>query len=121
MVIVKGLDKVYSLDVRGKLFYPCGFGRVVFGYNKFGFYSVLSGIYSQKITKKGRAISRMKFYRPTNPQTETQQAWRDVFSAGVLAWRSLSSEDKEQLNRRALKFKMEGFNFFMRNWLYSHK
>lgn len=115
------VDGAQIIDIRGKLGRGGGFGRVTFSYNFFGFYSKYSGIYSKKYYYGDPYISKMKFYRPTNPQTEAQQAWRDVFADGKIAWDSLDPETKEQYRLKGQKRKMTGYNFFQSEYLKSHR
>lgn len=112
-----GIMKLYSLDSRGKFGRGGGFGRVTFSYNFFGFYSIFSGIYSKKYYFGEPYISKMKFYRPTNPRTERQQNWRAIFATGKTLWDSLSAEEKEYYRKRGRNEKMTGYNFFMSNYL----
>ena len=115
------IGKAISVEARGKFGYSGAFGRIAFGYNRFGFYSWWCGIYQKKYIWGKPYFSKMKFYRPTNPQTLTQQAWRENIKTGVLAWRDLPSLDKIDFNNRAVPLKMSGYNLFLREWLYSHK
>lgn len=116
-----GLDKLLSMSAHGRFGYAGGFGRISFGYNRFGFYSKFCGIYQKKFYYGVPYISKQKFYRPTNPQTEAQQLWRDVFKAGRVAWASLDPETQEQWVYRARKLHMTGFNKFMSEYLNQHK
>ena len=81
MTLVRGLDKGMSFDARGKFGFSGGFGKLKFGYNKFGFYSKFAGIYSRKKTNKGWQLSRMVHYRPKNPNTFYQYIQRYYFSS----------------------------------------
>jgi hypothetical protein len=76
-----------------------------------------AGIYQIKHTFEGPRISHEKLYRPTNPQTATQQNWRGIFTSGVQAWQGLTSDDKGLYNQRAKRQRLSGFNLFMREWL----
>lgn len=118
---VEGLDKLNSLDARGRFGYGGGFGRLSFGFNRFGFYSKFCGIYQKKYYYGVPYISKMKMYRPTNPRTAPQQNWRAVFNAGVNAWFALDAESKDIWRRRAKNLHMTGFNKFMSEYLQSHR
>lgn len=121
MVIVTGLEKVMSLDVRGNFGYSGGFGLIALGWCSFGFYNEYSGIYSRKKLAKGWGVSRMRFYGPTNPQTSTQQAWRTIFANGMSAWRSLTTEEKELLSNQARIYRLTGTQLFMKRYLQQHR
>ncbi|MES2382888.1 MAG: hypothetical protein V4538_17705 [Bacteroidota bacterium] len=114
------LGKLRSLDARGKFGRSGGFGRIAFGWNWFGFYNWFCGIYSKKYYFGKPYISRMKFYRPTNPQTPTQQAWRATFADAMTAWGALSAPQKEPYIKRAKKLQMTGANLFLKQYLREH-
>ena len=109
-----GLDKMLSEDARGKFGRGGGFGRIALGYNFFGAYDKFSGIYSKKYYYGKPYISKMKFYRPTNPRTTKQQAWRTVFANGMHAWGLLDPETKEQWNLKAKRLKIPGYSLYLR-------
>jgi len=109
------------LDMRGTLGRGGGFGRVTFGYNWFGFYSKYFGIYSRKYYYGEAYISKMKFYRPTNPQTIVQQAWRSVFADGKSAWGVLNAQTKEIYRKKGMKLKMTGMNAYLSEYLKEHR
>jgi hypothetical protein len=77
------------------------------------------GIYRRRPTRKGVTLVKMDFYTPTNPQTEAQQAWRAIFSAGVAAWQALSEEAQDIWKEEARYRPLTGFNLFLRDYLLS--
>jgi len=115
------MGKLLSLDARGKFGYSGGLGRIALGYTRLGFYNWYCGIYQKKYYFGKPYISRMKFYRPTNNQMETQQLWRGVLADGIIAWRALTSEQKKSFNKRAIGKTMSGYNLFLSEYLNSHK
>lgn len=78
------------------------------------------GIYQMRMTKRGKRPVKMKFYAPTNPQTETQQANRAKFAAAMVAWQALSTGDKAVYNERAKKRNMFGWGLFIREYYQSN-
>lgn len=76
----------------------------------------VNGIYQMRMTKRGKVPVKMKFYTPTNPQTELQQANRAKFAAAMAAWQGLSSGDKAVYNKRAKKRQMFGWGLFIREY-----
>lgn len=116
-MLVQGIDKLVSLDVRGKMGFSAGCGIARCGYSRCGASARFGGIYSRKKTLKGWKTSRMKYYAPTNPQTEAQTARRSLFAMGVSAWQGLTDLDKVYYNKVGRKYRMTGFNFFMRWYL----
>lgn len=97
--------KLFSFEARGKIGKPSL-------PNTHGHF----GIYQIRHTLKGPKTIRMKFYTPTNPQTETQQANRTKFSNAMAAWQSLTTEQKEVYRIRAKKRSMFGWGLFIREY-----
>lgn len=110
-----------SVHTTGLVGVSGGFGRLCFGFNRFGFYNELLGIYQRKKTLKGVGISRMAFYRGSNPRTTAQQAWRAVFATGVSTWQALTDEQKHAYHVRVRGKHLEGFNLFMREYLAANR
>lgn len=121
MAIVKGMDKLMSLDVRGRIGYSSGFGRMVCGIVQFGYFDNVSGVYQHRHTLQGRQVVKMRFSAASNPRTPAQQAWRAVFSAGRAVYSTLTSEQKHILSIEARKYQLSGQTLFMRRYLQSHR
>lgn len=119
-VVRDKLPNLMSIGARGQFGYSGGLGRIALGYTRLGFYCPYSGIYETKPRAGGRITYLKKFYRPTNPQTETQQAWRAVLTAGWAEWATYDPETKEQYRLRGIRRQMSGANLFMSEWLKSH-
>jgi hypothetical protein len=115
------MGKLLSLDARGQFGYSGGLGRIALGYNRLGFYSWWCGIYQKKYFYGKPFISRMKFYRPTNPRTVPQQAWRAVMAQAVSSWQSLDNTTKLRYNKRSNGRHMTGFNLYIKDYLESHR
>jgi len=115
------MGKLYSMDGRGKFGFSGGFGRTAFGYNRFGFYHWLCGIYQKQYYYGVPHISRKRFGWGSNPQTIRQQSWRDVVASGVLAWRALSASQKLKWNKLANGRRMSGYNAFLSDYLNQRK
>ena len=107
------MQKGYSFDARGKFGYSGAFGRIAFGYNRFGFYHFLAGIYSKKYYYGKPYISKMKFYRPTNPRTTAQQNWRAICAYFVTIWQAFDISIKNNFKKRAPDKRMSGYNLFL--------
>ena len=98
-----------------------GFGFNEYGNSKYGEDNTRWGVY-QKRSENGKSFYvRMPFMTPTNPKTATQQNWRQVFTDGVIAWQSLTNEQKQVYNKRASKLHMTGYNLFLKEYLNSKK
>lgn len=98
-------------DWRNVLFSLQAFGKVAFGPPEF------RGIYQRQPTASGQIVRKLKLYEPTNPQTETQQAWRGVFADAVAAWQSLTDEEKKEYSDLHYPTRMSGYNRFISKYL----
>lgn len=76
----------------------------------------VKGIWQMRMTKRGKVPIRMKFYTPTNPQTELQQANRQKFADAMSAWHSLTDSEKNAYNKRAKHIGLFGRNLFIREY-----
>jgi len=121
MGIIAPFDAVQSLGVTGQLGFTNGFGRIRYGYNFFGLLDDAAGIYQRVLTLAGKETIQRSIFRPTNPQTGPQQAWRGVFRAGVAAYHALTDAERLLLLKKARTRGMTGFNLFVGNWLQSHR
>ena len=120
MTIINGIDKLMSMQARGSFGYSCGYGLIKRGLNRFGLYTQYAGIYSLKKTKKGKEVSRMVFYRPTNPRTTKQQNHRNKFEIDVNVWHGLLPYQKIQYNNLAKSRRISGYNLFISEYINSH-
>lgn len=57
------------------------------------------------------------FFIPVQPGSPEQLLVWEKFRQGVLAWQSLSEAEKENWNKKAYRYRFEGFNLFMRKKL----
>lgn len=80
----------------------------------------VNGIYQMRMTKTGKRPIKMKFYVPTNPQTEPQEANRSKFATAMSEWMSLTTEQKQAYTDRAKKRNMFGHGLFIREYYQSH-
>jgi hypothetical protein len=102
-------QRFFATEMRGKLGRvslpdPCG----------------VFGIYQMRHTKKGKQVIKMKFYAPTNPRTQKQQANRQKFAAAMAEWQNLTREEKQAYNIRAKKVRKFGWGLFIREYYQSH-
>lgn len=80
----------------------------------------VNGIYQMRMTRTGKRPVKMKFYVPTNPQTEPQEANRSKFATAMAEWMSLTTEQKQTYTVRAKKRNMFGHGLFVREYYQSH-
>src|SRR5574337_392216 len=109
-MIVDKKTALVSLNARGKLGYTAAVGFARCGISRCGSSKLYGGIYQRKKTLNGWRTSRMRYYRPSNPQTTAQQAWRSIFASGLTAWRALTDDERKLLSKQALSYRMTGFN-----------
>ncbi len=121
MVIQTPVENLLSIDARGQFGYTAGCGFARCSNARCGSSKLYGGIYSRKKLVGGWGISRMRVYRPSNPQTVTQQTWRGIFSEGVLLWQSLTQEQKDVYLNQAHRSHMTTFNVFMSEYLREHR
>lgn len=102
------------------IFQKDGFGDVVFGISHFADIKIFSGIYRGD-PRTGRVKTiRNRYYITKNPRTEAQQANRQKYADGIVAWQDLTSGQKAVYNQRAYAKEMSGYNLFLKEYLLSH-
>jgi hypothetical protein len=72
-----------------------------------------AGIYRRRRRKGKLYIQKAPFYKPTNMQTEKQQAWRKIFADACFMWFRLSAGEKRFYELWGAKYKMSGWNKFI--------
>ena len=68
------------------------------------------------VFRKGKQHTR-PYVIPRNPDTPAQRARRSVFADAVRAWKELSVEEKEGLNKEACRMKRSGYNLFIGRYM----
>jgi len=68
-------------------------------------------------TRKNGAIELGLKRTPTNPQTQAQQEWRDIYNLAVAAWNALSPTEKAEYEQTGKPEGLPGYNVFMREYL----
>ena len=97
------------------------YGNRIYGDTKYGNARGFAGIWQTRHRRThyltlgeketGELYSRKsRFYIPTNPRTEAQQAHRAIFSNGVDAWHLLSEPEQDEYNKKAEGRPLSGFN-----------
>lgn len=121
MVLVKSVQGLCSDDFWGKLGVSCGFGLALLGTTQMGDNNDRAGIYSHKHTRKGRKISKMRSYAPTNNQLTNQQYWRNIFKNGINAWNALDNEQRQAYNDLKYPTAPNGHIRFMKKYLIENR
>lgn len=120
MPVVNMPEALYSFQARGKFGFPAGCGVARVGHAKCGADSLNAGVYQIRRRKGSQIVVRMKYYRPTNPQTVPQQANRTKFADAMSAWQALTDEQKSAYTNRAKKLQLYGRNLFIREYYQSN-
>lgn len=105
-----------------------GFGFIRLGHSTFGAVAHAGGVYQKRVTgynNTGRKAHlprkayyvRMRYYRPTNPNTPAQQAGRSKFADAVAGWAALTAAEKEEYNKRAHKRSRRGRNLYISEYM----
>ena len=105
-----------------------GFGFIRLGHSTFGTIAHVGGVYQKRVTgynNTGRKAHlprkayyvRMRYYRPTNPNTPAQQAGRSKFADAVAGWAALTAAEKEEYNKRAHKLSRHGRNLYISEYM----
>jgi len=131
MPIVKGIEKLFSVEAHNKFGKNRFLGSSHFGASDFGTDDIivkvgrerditLTGVYSLKHLNNKRFFTRGRYYFPSNPRTQRQQEVRQVFANAVHAWQSLTDEQKSVYNERAKGKSLLGYSIFIREYILSH-
>ena len=97
-----------------------GFGGACFGFSIFANIIVFSGIYRRDPRSGRNKIIRNRYYKTRNPRTISQQANRQKYANGVIAWQNLTTEEKAVYNTKCRKKGLSGYNLFLKQYLLSH-
>jgi len=80
----------------------------------------VKGIYHRRMTRRGKVSIKMKFYVPTNPQTEPQEANRSKFAAAMSTWMALTEGQKDAYVKRAKRRGMRASGLYIREYYQSN-
>lgn len=105
-----------------------GFGFIRFGHSAFGAVAHVGGVYQKRVTgynNTGRKAYlprkayyvRMRYYRPTNPNTPEQQAKRTLFADAMASWQGLSPTKKTQWKLKASRHSRRGHNLYISEYM----
>lgn len=105
-----------------------GFGFIRLGHSTFGAIAHVGGVYQKRVTgynNTGRKAHlprkayyvRMRYYRPTNPNTPEQQAKRTLFADAMASWQGLSAGEKRQWKIKALRHGRRPHNLYISEYM----
>ena len=117
MAIITPTTHCIAITTQGKIGKPYEYGLKRYGQFKYGWNHPKWGIYQIRTRGPKKRHVKMIHYRPTNPQTVPQQANRQIFADGIIAWQGLTDSAKSVYNNRAKKRRMSGYNLFLREYM----
>lgn len=105
-----------------------GFGFIRLGHSTFGAIAHVGGVYQKRVTgynNTGRKAHlprkayyvRMRYYRPTNPNTSLQQAKRSMFADAMASWQGLSPAEKIEWKKKASRQSRRGHNLYISEYM----
>lgn len=80
----------------------------------------VAGIWRMGRTRRGKVPTKNRWYRPTNPRSEPQQANRAKFAAAMTAWQALTTQQRQAYAERAKKIGKFGWGLFIREYYQSN-
>lgn len=121
-------ETMAGLRQTGKIKRGDGLGFIRFGHSAFGSSHYFGGIYQKRNTgyndkgyKPGAARKtyyvKMRYYRPTNPNSPAQQAGRSKFADAVASWQGLPASEQAKYNRRAQRHSRRGRNLYISEFM----
>lgn len=121
-------DTMAGLQQKGSIRRGDGLGFIRCGHSSLGAVAYIGGIYQKRVTgynNYGRRPNlprksyyvRMRYYRPTNPNTPAQQAGRSKFAEAVASWKGLSTAQKTIYNNRAHRQSRRGQNLYISEYM----
>jgi hypothetical protein len=124
-------EKIFCDHIRKKFGRHRFFGSAIFGDSSFGdddvFFVnskqesfIFTGIYQTRRNNGKQFSALLNYYVPKNPRTVLQQANRQKYANGILAWQAFTNNDKKIYNKKACKNKMSGYNLFLKTYLLSN-
>ena len=120
MVVLTGIKNGIGVKIRKAIVASSAYGVRGYGAFYYGAGAEIHGIYQVR-TRFGKHVQvKEKFYVPTNPQTENQQANRQKYTDSIIAWRALTNQQKAEYNKKAIGKRMSGYNLFQQEYLLSN-
>jgi len=120
MVILTPNQGLISDEFKGRFGRPSGLGAYVCGDNRLGEFSMLNGVYQRHKTKRGMKFNLHRDNWPANPNSEAQQARRNLFAEAMTAWKALDTETQQEYNSRVYPTGQSGHNRFVAEYMQSH-
>jgi hypothetical protein len=134
-------DRFFDMAVSGKFGRPYEYGQKIYGQGYFGvkeiewdknelgfaIYGTTAfgtddkrwGIYQRRQENGKIFYIKENFYQGWGTGSETQQATRDNFAAGMTAWKALTPTQKMWYRKKASRINLPAQNLFMRQYLNS--
>ena len=105
-----------------------GLGFIRLGHSSLGASAFIGGVYQRRVTgynNTGRKVHlprktyyvKMRYYRPTNPNTPEQQANRSMFAEAVASWKGLPPAEKIEWKKKASRHSRRGHNLYISEYM----
>jgi hypothetical protein len=131
MPFVEKKQAVIGFRIQKRIGRPMLCGWAWCGWSQCGEEIEWCGVYQQRRPRIGNGIAgpiifgkQKNFFQaptwPVNTITEASTAWRLTFAEAVEAWQSLTLEQKQLYNIKAIKKNRHGYNYFISEYLKSH-
>ena len=120
MVVINKAETGIGLGIRKKLGRSSEYGQRIYGSHEYGEYDIRYGIYQVRKVEGKQETVRKRFYIPSNPRTEPQQAHRATFANAIIGWQGLTTEQKMVYNNRTKYKPLSGYNLYLREYLLSN-
>lgn len=117
MVVKYPIKTIRSIEARQKIGRPCAYGRQIFGWSRYGYFSEVAGIYRVRTYQGKKYKEKMNFYPYVITHTEQQNVNRSKFANAVSAWQALTSESKAVYNKRAIGRHLFGYHLFIKEYM----
>lgn len=117
MAIVGPFERFVTLQTTKRFGLPNGYGQLIAGWGKYGYFNPYAGYYQRRRGVKGEIIVRTKFYKPQNPDSEAQLLARAKWASGVSAWHGLDESQKQFYRDLQYPTHQSGFNRFMARYM----
>lgn len=130
MPFVEYPQRAIALTIRKRLGLPNMCGWATCGWSQCGDDNIYTGMYQQRRNRKWNGVGgfiisnhQRNFVQcpswPVQPPSDARDLQQDKFKTALLAWQSLTSEQKKYYNTIASRRSRRGYDFFMSKTLKS--
>ena len=113
-------EQVIAFRATKRFGFSTFFGKIFFGFARFGDDNEYADIYHYKNSAGQRKFVRQLMQWPTNPRTEAQQSHRATFADAVSAWQALDPDQKFSWRKKGQRRMIGGYNAFLSDYMLTH-